>query len=131
MEYTSISILQRGAIAMGRRAKFSVVVVATIAMVAVLISAGFTQWPKEQPMPSSANPPPPPNVSAQDTPRAGSRTEPPASTTLRYWTPERLRDAIPMDVGTNDQDTLSDDDSPATPDEPEISLPGQPPADER
>jgi len=119
----------RERIAMAQIAKLSLVLVATIMVIALFIFAGFTRWQKEQPMPSNTNPPPSPNVSAQDMPQAGAHTAPPASSTLRYWTPERLRDAKPAPMPLIDSSALPPDVRPPTSEETPASIPGQLPAD--
>jgi hypothetical protein len=55
----------------------------------------------------------------------------PAAAVLAYWTPERLRNAMPRDILVNDQETRPDvnfSTTPDEPDEPEVSLPDQLPA---
>jgi hypothetical protein len=66
------------------------------------------------------------NAWAENTPQLGA-TEvlEPAAAVLVYWTPERLQNAVPMGLLVDDQDTPTDDASPSTSDEPEVSLLGQ------
>jgi hypothetical protein len=112
-------------IAMTRITKLPLVLAITTAMIALLIMLSVvTLWPKEPPMPSGENP----STSAQHAPQPGSSTQPAATNTLRYWTPERLRDVEPVPMPLIDSHTPHPDVHPPVSEEPPASVPGQPPA---